>query len=101
MYTKDISIWLYIYFHADPMWYKYPHLSPYAYCADNPMRFIAPDGLDVFMGGMSFVPVAGIGISLYWSLGGKKLHYMYVNKVLIPQIQMGINPGLCVYQPFK
>ena len=58
-------------------------------------------GLDVFMGGMGFVPVAGIGISLYWSLGGKKLHYMYVNKVLIPQIQMGINPGLCVYQPFK
>ena len=58
-------------------------------------------GLDVFMGGMGFVPVAEIGISLYWSLGGKKLHYMYVNKVLIPQIQMGINPGLCVYQPFK
>ena len=58
-------------------------------------------GLDVFMGGMGFVPVAGIGISLYWSLGGKKLHYMYVNKVLVPQIQMGINPVLCVYQPFK
>ena len=34
-------------------------------------------------------------------IGGKKLHYMCVNKVLIPQIQMGINPVLCVYQPFK
>ncbi|HOF16993.1 MAG TPA: RHS repeat-associated core domain-containing protein [Bacteroidales bacterium] len=58
-------------------------------------------GLDVFMGGMGFVPVVGTGISLYWSFGGKKLHNMYVNKVLIPQIQMGINPGLPVYQPFK
>ena len=58
-------------------------------------------GLDVFMGGIGFVPVAGTGISLYWSFGGKKLHYMYVNKVLIPQIEMGINPGLPTYQPFK
>ena len=58
-------------------------------------------GLDALVGGMSFVPVAGIGVSLYWSLGGKKLHYMYVNKVLIPQIEMGINPGLPIYQPFK
>ena len=28
-------------------------------------------GLDVFMGGMGFVPVAGTSISLYWSLVGK------------------------------
>ena len=58
-------------------------------------------GLDVFMGGMSFVPVIGTGASLYWSFGGKQLHYKWVNGVLIPQIEMGINPGLPVYQPFK
>ena len=57
-------------------------------------------GLDVFMGGMSFVPVIGTGAS-YWSFGGKQLHYKWVNGVLIPQIEMGINPGLPVYQPFK
>ena len=44
MYTKDISILLYLYLHTDPMWYKYPHLSPYAYCADNPVMLVDPDG---------------------------------------------------------
>ena len=29
---------------TDPMWYKYPHLSPYAYCEDNPLIFVDPDG---------------------------------------------------------
>ena len=58
-------------------------------------------GFDTFIGGIGFFPVVGTGISLYWSFGGKKLHYMYVNKVLIPQIEMGINPGYPAYQSFK
>ena len=29
---------------TDPMWYKYPHLSPYAYSADNPVRYVDPSG---------------------------------------------------------
>ena len=28
---------------TDPVWYKYPHQSPYAYCADNPLRYVDPD----------------------------------------------------------
>ena len=36
----DILIWLSV----DPMTSKYPHLSPYNYCNNNPLRYIDPDG---------------------------------------------------------
>ena len=39
-YTDRLSIWLSV----DPLADKYPHLSPYAYCADNPVKYIDPDG---------------------------------------------------------
>ena len=39
-YTDRLSIWLSV----DPLADKYPHLSPYAYCADNPVMRIDPDG---------------------------------------------------------
>ena len=39
-YSSDLSIWLSV----DPMSAKYPSLSPYVYCADNPVRLVDPDG---------------------------------------------------------
>ena len=33
---------------TDPMWYRYPHLSPYAYCADNLVNRVVLDGLAYF-----------------------------------------------------
>ena len=36
--------WLSIFNSTDPMWYKYPHLSPYAYCANNPLSYVDPSG---------------------------------------------------------
>ena len=38
--------WLSIFNSTDPMWYKYPHLSPYNYCANNPINVIDPTGMD-------------------------------------------------------
>ena len=41
-YSSDLSIWLSV----DPMSGKYPSLSPYVYCADNPVRVVDPNGED-------------------------------------------------------
>ena len=41
-YSSDLSVWLSV----DPMSDKYPSLSPYVYCADNPVRLVDPNGED-------------------------------------------------------
>ena len=42
-YSSDLSIWLSV----DPMSDKYPSLSPYAYCANNPIKLVDPNGEEV------------------------------------------------------
>lgn len=39
-YSSDLSIWLSV----DPMASKYPSLSPYVYCANNPIKLVDPNG---------------------------------------------------------
>ena len=39
-----MTMWLSV----DPMSDKYPSISPYAYCAWNPIRVVDPDGMDTF-----------------------------------------------------
>ena len=39
-YSSDLSIWLSV----DPQASKYPSLSPYTYCANNPVKVVDPDG---------------------------------------------------------
>jgi len=39
-YSSDLSIWLSV----DPMAHKYPSLSPYVYCANNPVKLVDPNG---------------------------------------------------------
>ena len=39
-YSSDLSIWLSV----DPLSDKYPSMSPYAYCANNPIKLIDPNG---------------------------------------------------------
>ena len=42
-YSSDLSIWLSV----DPMSDKYPSLSPYVYCADNPVKLVDPNGMEI------------------------------------------------------
>ncbi|MBO4503930.1 MAG: hypothetical protein J5730_03855 [Bacteroidales bacterium] len=42
-YSSDLSIWLSV----DPMASKYPSLSPYVYCADNPVKLVDPNGEEI------------------------------------------------------
>ena len=39
-YSSDLSVWLSV----DPMSDKYPSLSPYVYCANNPIKLVDPNG---------------------------------------------------------
>ena len=41
-YSSALSIWLSV----DPMSDKYPSMSPYVYCADNPVKLVDPNGED-------------------------------------------------------
>ncbi len=42
-YSSYLSIWLSV----DPMSGKYPSLSPYTYCADNPVKLVDPNGEEI------------------------------------------------------
>ena len=45
-YDSDLMTgWLSV----DPMADKYPSLSPYAYCAWNPVRLVDPDGEEIWI----------------------------------------------------
>ena len=44
-YSSDLSVWLSV----DPMSDKYPSLSPYVYCANNPVRVVDPDGEEIVL----------------------------------------------------
>ena len=46
-YNPDLSLWLSI----DPMSDKYPNLSPYNYCAWDPMKLVDPDGRETVADG--------------------------------------------------
>ena len=38
---------------TDPMWYKYPSISPYAYCTNNPLMYVDPSGMVIDTTGLS------------------------------------------------
>jgi RHS repeat-associated protein len=53
-YDSGLSIWLSV----DPMSDKYPSMSPYNYCANNPVILVDPDGREFSIAGIIYVPGA-------------------------------------------
>jgi RHS repeat-associated protein len=47
-YDSGLSIWLSV----DPMSDKYPCMSPYNYCANNPVILVDPDGRKILLNGL-------------------------------------------------
>ena len=58
-----ITMWLSV----DPMADKYPSISPYAYCAWNPVKLVDPDGREVTITGAN-------GKTYYWYKGNLYTH---------------------------
>ena len=46
-YNSDLSIWLSV----DPMSDKYPSMSSYVYCANNPIKLVDPNGEEIWIVG--------------------------------------------------
>jgi RHS repeat-associated protein len=58
-YDSDLSVWLSV----DPLSDKYPGLSPYSYCANNPVILVDPDGREIWItseDGTSFMYLKGM-----------------------------------------
>jgi RHS repeat-associated protein len=66
-YSSDLSVWLSV----DPMSDKYASLSPYVYCADNPVLFKDPNGDSVAVLLAESSPIVGHMAILVQIHGGK------------------------------
>ena len=71
-YSSDLSVWLSV----DPQAAKYPSLSPYTYCADNPVKLVDPDGEDHILCDKRYKRGHGNGIPiLYFATTKSFLYY--------------------------
>ena len=56
--NPSIALWL----STDPLQGKYPGMSPYNYCAGNPVKMVDPDGRDVFLRSEDRASLANVGL---------------------------------------
>jgi RHS repeat-associated protein len=71
-YEPRISQWM----SADPMQEKYPGVSSYAYCVQNPVRFIDPDGKKIRLADNYRGAMANIAQIAATSLGSQVISYL-------------------------
>ncbi|MDR1846712.1 MAG: DUF5675 family protein [Bacteroidales bacterium] len=70
-YYDYLSIWLSV----DPMFAKYPHISNYSYCSNNPVMKIDPDGRDEWELNTKTGQFTNVGTK-----GGDKTDYYYTGQ---------------------
>ena len=77
-YDSDLMTgWLSV----DPMADKYPSLSPYAYCAWNPVKLVDPDGEEIWINGETGKIKYSIGMSSKDLSGFSKLTVDALNSI--------------------
>ena len=92
-YNSALSIWLSV----DPMADKYPGVSPYVYCANNPVRLVDPDGREIDE--WDFNIVTG-QLTRVGDRGGKTTDYynfkdLYGNTIGHAELPGGLHPEYC------
>jgi RHS repeat-associated protein len=75
-YNSSYSIWMSV----DPMSDKYPSLSPYAYCGNNPVKLVDPNGREI------------------WILGEDGQKYQYKNRALVDRHGIEVTPAAGSYE---
>ena len=84
-YWATIGHWLSV----DPMADKYPNISPYAYCAWNPVKFVDPDGRKIKIAGNFITRILGrLGVPNYQ---GKVMSALSQLKDIDPEINQMIS----------
>jgi RHS repeat-associated protein len=87
-YDSDISLWLSV----DPLSNKYPSLSPYAYCANNPVILVDPDGREIDLSNLSDSERAAYNARIE-KLSSNKLFNSYYNRLSNSETTYYIMPG--------
>ena len=82
-YDSGLSIWLSV----DPMSDKYPSMSPYNYCANNPVILVDPDGRDWYEA------EDGKSINFVYGETGERKGYKHLGANLDQQYVDKINNG--------
>ena len=93
-YSSDLSIWLSV----DPMSAKYPSLSPYTYCADNPVKLVDPNGEAWDIDGYKYNPGQNCPDDVSESARDKwnTMNEIYKTKIGKTVIDL-LNGGDCLY----